>query len=60
MRIDRFSHYPETEGCDVTVGIDPGSDASTIYNELFSKMYNDLQKGEFHPVGECDAEKKED
>lgn len=57
---NRFSHYPETEGSDVTVGIDPGSDASEIYNELFSKMFNDLQKGEFHPIGEYDAEEKED
>lgn len=57
---DRFSHYPETEGSTTTVGIDPGSDAAMIYNELFSKMFNDLQKGEFHPVGDYDAEKKED
>ena len=57
---DRFSHYPETEGSLVTVGIDPGSDASEKYNELFSKMFNDMQKGEFHPIGEYDAKKEEE
>ena len=57
---DRFSHYPETEGSVITVGIDPGSDASEIYSNLFSKMFNAMQKGEFHPIGEYDAKKEEE
>lgn len=48
---DRFSHYPETEGSEIVVGLDPGSSVSGKYNEKFSKMFNAMQKGEF-PVGE--------
>lgn len=57
---DRFSHYPETDGAKVTIGISPGSDVAEVYSDLFSKMFNDMQRGEFHPLGEYDAKKKEE
>lgn len=56
---DRFSRYPETEGCSVTVGLDPSSVISGKYDEKFSKMFNAMQKGEF-PVGEDYGEEEKE